>query len=165
MDVWWKWARRQADCCHCNLPIAVSSPMVIKKLWRKGDENNRRVNIRFYYHPECYMAEGFDYLTMNPYTAGTRKRGPKSSLTPEQQRARRLILMRRASLLQRKRKLKSPYPDRLLMEARIDEKLTDLMIEIAPLGGIPTSWLKVEVDKSSVGGKESSPNDGGHNPS
>ena len=142
MDVWWTWNKRQADCCYCKQPITVATPMVVKKLCRKGDVDSRRINLTFYMHPECYMVEGFDYLLMNPYSSGVSRRGPKSVLTPEQRRQRRLILMRRASLVQRKKKLKTVYPDRLLLEAKLDEQLVDLMVEIAPVGGVPVSWLQ-----------------------
>jgi len=128
--------------------------MVIKKLWRKGDETSRRINLLFYYHPECYMVEGLEYLQMNPYTPGLHKRGPKTTLTPDQQRQRKLILMRRASLIQRKKKLKVKYPDRLLFEAKIDQQLIDLMVEIAPLGGIPISWLTTQPSTTSEVGQQ-----------
>jgi hypothetical protein len=116
--------------------------MVVKNLWRKGDANSRKINLKFYYHPDCNTAAGLDYLNQHPYTSGSHKRGPKRTvLTPEQQHQRYLLLRRKASLEQRKRKLKAEFPDRLLKEANIDEKIADLMIEIAGVGGIPNSWI------------------------
>ena len=142
MDVWFAWCKRPADCNWCHKPIEHCTPMVVKKLWRKGDEGSRKINLKFYFHPDCNTASGLDYLNLHPYTSGPNKRGPKKSpLTDEQKHQRLLILRRKASLEQRKKKLKSGFPDRVLREAHLDEKIADLMLEIAPLGGIPHSWI------------------------
>ena len=142
MDVWYSWCKRSAECNWCHKPIDTASPIVVKKLWRKGDPGSRRINLKFYYHPQCAMDEGMDYLATHPYTSGPHKRGPKSSILSEDDKLQRLKLLRRkASLDQRKKKLKMDYPDRLLKEAHIDEKIADLMIEIAQVGGIPHSWI------------------------
>jgi len=81
MDVWFTWCKRTAKCKWCEKPILVATPMVMKRLWRKGNPDSRKINLTFYYHPQCSLAEGMDYLEQHPYVAGL-KRGPKkSSLT------------------------------------------------------------------------------------
>lgn len=143
MDVWFTWCRRPATCCYCKEQVETTTPMVVKKMWRKGDENSRRVNLIFYYHPLCHYVEGLDYLMMHPYTCGE-KRGPKQvmQLTPEDARSRYLLLRKKASLEQRKRELKAHFPDRELHCAQIDLEIMSVWTEIAQVGGIPKSWLK-----------------------
>lgn len=144
MDVWFSWCHRKATCPWCNKPIEKATPMVVKKLWRKGDPDSRKFNLWFYYHPECYLAEGLDYLKMNPYVARGEKRGPKPKLvelTTIQQKRRLWLLRKHGELLQRRKLLKTPYPDRILFETRINNQLFDLMVEIAQIGGIPEKWV------------------------
>lgn len=141
-DVWFTWNKRRAECCYCNQAIEVATPMIVTKLWRKGDAENRRINLTFYKHMECFMMEGMAHLIANPYTPGNNKRGPKSKLTPEQQVARRKLLLAMGSLRQQLKKIKADYPDSLLNEARIRERMANLIVEASVLGGVPKSWLE-----------------------
>ncbi len=63
-------------------------------------------------------------------------------LEPKQKRQRYILLRRKAALDQRIRNLKSDYPDRILVEARIQMKIAELIIEITPLGGVPKRWVE-----------------------
>ena len=142
MDIWFKWCQKPggATCNWCEKTIERATPMVVTRLWRKGDENSRRWNITKYYHPECYLAQGLDYLERNPFSSkvGGSK---KMELKPYARKYRLKLLRKKASLVQRKQRLKIPYPDRVLYEARIDEQIAGLAAQIATVGGIPKSWL------------------------
>lgn len=137
-NVYMKWSQRIATCRWCKEPVKAGTPVVCVYFWNKGTEG-RRWNNHYFYHPQCWITQGLDYLKMNPYTPYIRHK--KSPLTDEQRKQRYLILRRKAALDQRKRNLKAEYPDRTLIEARIDIQITELMLEIVPIGGIPPKWL------------------------
>jgi hypothetical protein len=142
MDVWFSWAKRPANCAYCKQPINTGEPSVVKKLWRRGNEDSRKINLTFHYHPECHYVEGLEYLTMNPYNPGE-KRGPKVVGLCEEDYKRRLqLLQKKASLEQRKKKLKGSLPDHELRVAQINLDIMSLMAEIAQVGGIPKNWLR-----------------------
>jgi len=63
-------------------------------------------------------------------------------LTPEQKKLRHTIMTRKASIEQRRRNLKPTSKNRLLIEARLDIQIAQLMVEIAPIGGIPKKWIE-----------------------
>ena len=134
------WCHRTATCKWCDKPIEAGTPMVSVYFWNKGQEDKRKWNVRQFYHPQCWVDQGLDYLKMNPYVPYERHK--KSTLT-KKQKARRLILLnRKAALDQRKRNLKSTYPDRDLIEARINTQIAELMVEMTKVGGIPPKWLE-----------------------
>lgn len=125
----------------------MATPAVMVFFWNKGQEGKRSFNVKQYYHPQCWMDQGMDYLTLHPYVAvGTKSsnnvRGPKCNLTDEQKVIRRKLWCKRASLIQRKKRLKTPYPDNALMLADIESKLCGVMLEIAEVGGIPKKWIE-----------------------
>lgn len=133
------WAQRKAQCQYCPEPVEAGTPLVTVFFWNKGQEDKRKWNVKQYFHPDCWVANGLDYLKMNPYVPYARSR--KLPLTTKQNKKRVLILKRKAALDQRKRNLKSGYPDRVLVEARIDRQIAELMVQIASVGGIPPTWL------------------------
>ena len=141
MDVWVTWCKRTAKCRYCDKDIEKATAMVVGKIWRKGSDN-RRWNIKLFWHLQCWVTQATEYLVANPYVARGYRGGPKLELSEEDARTRYLLLRRKAELEQRKRKLVSPYPDRLLVEARLDEKIVGIMEEIVKVGGIPKKWLK-----------------------
>lgn len=142
MDVWFTHCQRKAKCKWCEQPIEKATPMVITRLWRKGDENSRRWNITNYYHPNCYLAQGMDYLETHPYSPRGNRGRPKIQLSEEDKRKRYLLLRRKAALEQRKRKLKTSYPDNALMIARIDTQIIEICMEITLVGGVPKGWVE-----------------------
>jgi hypothetical protein len=110
--------------------------------WNKGSDG-RRFNTKQYFHPQHWLDKGMDYLRMNPYTAGNR-RGPKPRLTlTYEQKAERLRLLRtKATLEQRKRQLDISRPDYLAAVTALEIKVLDTIQAIAPLGGVPPSWME-----------------------
>ena len=134
------WCQRQAKCYYCEDLVEAGTPLVTVSFWNKGSEEHKGFNTKQYYHPQCWVKQGLDYLERNPYVPY--KRGKVLNITPEQKVRRNILLRRKCSLDQRKRNLRSDYPDKLLVEARIDRKIVDLMLEIASVGGIPKRWLE-----------------------
>lgn len=139
-NVTMRWSRKSAICRWCDKPVEVSTPMVVVFFWNKGGEGRRSFNVKHYYHPQCWVEQGLDYLRMNPYIP--HKRGPKPKLGAEDRRKRFLLVRRKNALEQRKRKLKAEYPDRVLLEAKIDEQIMDIVLEVIKLGGVPKTWVE-----------------------
>lgn len=132
------WCQRQAKCSWCTDPIKLATPMVNVFYWNKGTPDHKGFNTRYYYHPDCWIEQGLDYLKRNPFVSAHQPRLP---LTDEQKKARNKLLNRWSSLNQQIRNIKVDYPERVLEEARLEKRKVDLMLEIAPLGGIPKKWL------------------------
>jgi len=135
------WCKRKATCKWCEQLIEAGGPMVTVFFWNKGADGHRW-NVKLYYHPQCWVKQGLDYLKMNPYVPYVRKR--KLELSKEDSKYRYILLRRKAALDQRKRNLKTEFPDRVLMEARIDAKIAGIMIEIVKVGGVPKKWANTE---------------------
>lgn len=114
--------------------------MVTVFFWNKGSPDHKGFNTRQYYHPQCWIDQGLDYLKLNPYVPFARSR--VLPITPEERVQRNILLRRKCSLEQRRRALRVDHPERLLKEARLDRQVAQLMVEIAPLGGIPSGWLE-----------------------
>lgn len=139
MDVWMTWAKRKAKCRYCGELVVKATPMVTGKLWRKGNPESRKINIRFYWHPQCWIKQGLDYLKEHPYYAGNRGR-KKLNLTPEESKLRYKLLRKYAALRQRITKLASEYPDNVLPILRIEKQMAETAKEIKKVGGIPAKW-------------------------
>ena len=139
-NVFMYWCQHKAKCRWCEQDVVAGTPVIQVYYWNKGNEDNRKWNIKRYYHPQCWIDQGLDYLKMNPYVPYQRK--PKSKLTDKQRELRYKLLRQKASIDQRKRGLKSEYPDRVLDEARLDEQVSKIMVQIAKVGGIPKKWLE-----------------------
>ena len=133
------WCLRQANCHYCETLVEAGTPLVTVFFWNKGTEEHKGFNSKFYYHPTCWVNQGLEYLRNNPYVPYKRTR--TLPITQEQRVQRNILLRRKCSLDQRKRNLKMDFPDRVLVEARIDTQIVELMLEIAPIGGIPKRWL------------------------
>ena len=133
--------QRRAKCEWCPEYVEAGEPLVTVFFWNKGTEEHKGFNVKRYYHPDCWVAQGLDYLKRNPYVPYIRKK--KLELTAEQSKQRYSILRRKAAIDQRKRNLNGDFPDKELEEARLNVKITELMLEIAPIGGIPKKWLNM----------------------
>jgi len=140
------WSNRIAQCEWCPESIVAGTPLVTVFFWNKGSPEHKGFNVKKYYHPNCWVAQGLDYLERNPYVPYIRKK--KMELTPEQSKQRYSILRRKAAIDQRIRDA-SNRPDVLLIEARLNIKITELMLEIAPIGGIPKKWLDINLSQHS----------------
>jgi len=135
-----RWCKKSAICRWCNKPIEIATPMVTVFFWNKGNEERRGWNTTWYFHPQHWIDQGLDYLSLNPYVP--HKRGPKPKLSEEDRRTRFLLVRRFHALQQRKQKLKADYPDRLLIEARISRQAAEIIVEMIRVGGVPKSWAK-----------------------
>lgn len=111
--------------------------MVAVFFWNKGADG-RRWNYQRCYHPECWLKQGYDYLDRNPYvpTAGR----PKLKLTEEQGRERYLIIRRYHALVQRFNQLGAEAE--LIKTLELECRMSDLMLEIQKVGGVPKKWLE-----------------------
>ena len=140
------WCHHTAKCRWCEQPIKPGIGMVTVFFWNKRKEaDNRKWNITHYYHPECWLEQGLDYLRKNPYVPHTRwdlTTKKDSPLTDEQRKYRYILLRRKAALDQRLRNLKPDNPDRTLYEARIGASIANIMVEILEYGGVPKKWLR-----------------------
>ena len=139
-----RWCQKKATCQWCPEEIVVGSPMVAVLFWNKGNPDSRRWNVQKCYHPQCWVDQGLDYLSRNPYVPPIKgKRGRKSLLCLEDRRKRFLLVRRFHALEQRKKNIKAPYPDNLLVEERLTKQMVDIMLDVALLGGIPKSWAEL----------------------
>ena len=132
------WCNRTAKCEWCPTSIMAGKPMVVVFFWNKGSETHKGFNVKKYYHPQCWIEQGLDYLGKNPYVPYIRKK--RLELTPEQSKRRYILLRRKAAIDQRRRALEN-NPDRVILETVLDIKIIELMMEIAKVGGIPKKWL------------------------
>ena len=135
------WCQRKARCKYCPNLIESGTPLVTVFYWNKGTPKHKGFNTKFYYHPDCWVKQGLDYLSKNPYVPVYRGAKPLP-LTPEERAGRNILLRRKCSLEQRRRAIPANSPRQQLLEARLDTKVAELMLEIAPLGGIPKKWLE-----------------------
>jgi len=129
------WCHRVARCKWCENDIVAGTPMVSVFFWNKGNEEKRGWNSKYYYHPDCWVSQGLDYLDRNPYVPYPGRK--RVEMEPEMKSKRLKILRRKASLEQRRRNTEDP-----LMLAHIETQIAGLLPEIAEAGGIPKSWLE-----------------------
>jgi len=139
-NVTMRWCRKQAKCRWCEQPIEIGTPLVAVVFWNKGNPESRKWNSYQYFHPQCWVDQGLDYLNRNPFVP--HKRGRKITLSDEDRRKRFLLVRRFHALEQRKKKIKAGYPDNVLIEARLDRQMVEIMLDMAILGGIPKSWVE-----------------------
>ncbi len=138
-NVTMKWCINHATCQHCNTYVEAGTPLVTVFFWNRGGPDHKGYNVKKYYHPQCWIEQGLDYLKANPYIRHTPKK--KLNLTSEESELRYKLLKRKASIDQRLRGLDMEYPDNLLVEARLRQNIIELMLQIAVVGGIPKKWL------------------------
>jgi len=139
-NVTMRWCRKQATCRWCNKPIEIGTPIVAVLFWNKGNPDSRRWNVQICYHPQCWVDQGLDYLNRNPFVP--HRRGVKSKLSEEDRKKRYLLVRRFHALEQRKKNSKLDYPDNLLMDSRLTKQMTDIMLDMVKVGGIPKSWVE-----------------------
>ncbi len=132
------WCQRRAKCAFCPNQIEAGTPLVTVTFWKKG-ENDRKWNVKNYYHPDCWVAQGLDYLKQNPYIPYQRHK--ETTLTTTQKARRTKLLRTKASIEQRRRNLKPDNPSHALTVARMDRQIAEMMVEMTKIGGIPEKWL------------------------
>lgn len=133
------WCKRKAKCRYCPESIVKGTPMVTGKLWRKGNPDSRKINLRFYWHPQCWVKQGLDHLSLHPYSGGNRGR-KQLKLSEEDSKLRYKLLRRYAALRQRITKLASTYPDNIFPILRIETQMKETASQIDKVGGIPPKW-------------------------
>ena len=136
-NVTFRWARKQAQCQWCEKPVKVGTALVAVFFWNKGADG-RRWNIQHCYHPECWLAQGFDYLERNPYVPYKRSR--ELDLTAKDKKLRHILLRRYHSILQRLNRLDNGAEP--IKAIRLECQMADLMLEIRKVGGVPKKWLE-----------------------
>lgn len=137
-NVTMRWCVKKSTCKWCVQPIDNGTPVVTVFFWNKGNPENRRWNRSYSYHPQCWVEQGLDYLSRNPYVPQHREKKPTLC---EEDRRKRFLLIRRFHKAEQMRKGGS-FPDNLLAEARLTQQMIDIMLEVATLGGVPKSWAE-----------------------
>jgi len=134
------WCPKSAKCPWCEQDTVVATPVVM--VYFNNRREGKKYNVKKIYHPDCWLAQGLDYLKMNPYSAKGNRGRPTKNMSVEDKSIRLKLLQKKAALEQEKKRLKTPYPERLLLESKLDEKIAAVMLEIAGKGGIPKKWLE-----------------------
>lgn len=134
LDVWVTHAKRDANCGFCPEKVVMGSPeLVTRSRRRMGGRTFTRVKM---YHPECWMAQGMQYLDTHPYVPKLGR--PRLNLSLEDRAARKKLLMQHGQYLYRYRK----YMEEGRVVPAVEQylKAVQLREEIEPLGGVPRSW-------------------------
>ena len=139
MNVWMTWCKKRTKCHYCPEPIEKGTPIV--KCRTIKDSDGVKLTYFMYFHPKCWLENGYDYLRQNPYNPGLRGR-KRLLLSKEDSEKRYRLLRQHSALRQRLRNITSKYPDYVLVEARIHARMAELMVQIASVGGIPPKWLE-----------------------
>jgi len=141
MDIWMTWTKRKTKCKYCEQPIITATPMVTGRLYKKAAGKN--ISLRFYWHPQCWLEQGINYLSLHPYTATGRGR-KKLGLEPAAKRQRYLLLRRHAALTQRIWRIKEGkgFPDNVLKIIGLEAGQKELAAQIELVGGIPKKWKR-----------------------
>lgn len=145
-NVTMKWCQTHTKCDWCPKHIESGEPMVFVFFWNKGNQEGKRgFNVKKYYHPDCWVEQGLDYLKRNPYISS--HKGRKAiPLTDEERLKRKRLLNRKSSLDQRLRELDPEHKHYGIKRARIQTRIAELIVEIAPVGGVPSKWLEEDKD-------------------
>jgi len=137
VDIWMTWCKRKAVCHFCAKDILVRDPMVTGKLWRTK-EGLIKWCLRYYWHPQCWLEEGYVYLGKTRYSSGNRGRKP-NPIPRDEKIVRVKILRRHAAFTQRIRAaMDEGNVDNVL---RLYASMQKLNTEIEQYGGIPDKWL------------------------
>ena len=137
------WCRKKSNCKWCEQPIEQATPVVTVFFWNKGNDNNRRWNVKQFYHPECWIKQGLDYLSRNPFVSKQKGRSGRKTTMCEEDRRKRFLLVRRFhALYQRRNNIDMNYPDNLITEANLTQQMVDLIVEATTLGGVPKGWVE-----------------------
>lgn len=115
--------------------------MVRVFFWNKGNPDIRRWNRTDFYHPDCWIKQGLDYLKLNPFVS--KRQGALVQLSEEDKRTRFLLIRKFHALQQRKRIIKAEFPNKLLVESRIDKRVAEIVLEMLKVGGVPKSWSRL----------------------
>jgi len=137
--------RRKCKCAYCPEEITVGQPMVVGII-TYGLSKNYKTKWKkvLHWHPKCWLEQGLARLEREPYISNKPGR-PKRDLDPVTKQLRLSALMRRASIIQRIRKLtESGNMDLKTIDkiVHLGEMLDKIKEEMVNLGGVPSKWLK-----------------------
>ena len=138
-NVTMRWCVKKSICKWCEQPIDNGTPMVSVVFWNRGNPESRKWNSYSKYHPRCWVDQGLDYLSRNPYVPQIREHKPKLC---EEDRRKRFLLVRKFHKAGQQRKNCGSFPDNLLVESGLTQQMVDIMLEVATLGGVPKSWAE-----------------------
>jgi len=146
MDIRIVRCKKVTKCGHCSTIIEKLEPMVVGRLYKNTykEDGRRHWTLRYYWHPQCWVEQALAYLDSPEAERFEAKRGRKPiQLSPEDKAARFKILARRARVVQRlHEELEKPECQRSLDRIiHLGSQLEAQKEDIAPLGGVPKSWL------------------------
>lgn len=164
MDIWMTWCKRRSACAEkCGEEILAGTPMIMGKMWRKGS-SERKWNMVFRWHPECWMRAARAYLEKNPYVPTVKKIGARGTLQlTDKEKLTRLSQQRRYGSLLYRYNHEYDIPRKMKLAA----KMLHVGMEIDRIGGIPESWVDqlmecVAITDASIGVPEETVKDGEH---
>lgn len=149
MNIWLKICKKVVRCHYCLEDITTKEYMVFG-VWReKGtDGNSKGYTRRYHWHAKrprdgqcCWLVQSLERLEREPQVE---RRGRKKLLLPQEDREKRLCILRQRARLKQKIKLLflSETDERDIEQIiSVGRKLEELRQRIEPLGGIPKSWL------------------------
>jgi len=138
-NVTMRWCVKKSTCKWCEQSIDRGTPIVSVVFWNKGNEESRKWNYYAKYHPQCWVAQGLDYLSRNPYVPQHRVKKPTLS---DEDKRKRYLLVRKFHKAIQLRKNCANYPDGVLTEIRLTQQMVEIMLEAVTLGGVPKKWAE-----------------------
>lgn len=140
MNVWIRVTRKRAKCNYCNQMIETGEYQVICRYFMKLKHSARTWIKEMHFHakdPYCWVDRAVAELSTRPYIENRGK--TPLPINDEQREARKKLLQRRASVIQRinKEMETARRPDKLIHLTDMLEKFAE---EIKLQGGLPISW-------------------------
>ncbi len=150
MKTSFSYAKGSGKCSYCPVPIEVGEPVVVGRL--PVNNNGKFFYARKRWHPNCFVEQGLQWLSLHPGEPVTKGR-PKSvtaTLPVDDKLARLSLLRRHATTSQRlRREMEKEWPNYEVI-TRLTERLDKLRLEVELVGGAPKSWLpKIEEELNS----------------
>ena len=144
MDVWITTCRKKSKCAYCEQDIIKESHMVVGKYWRKINPAGESVAIRWTlkrrWHIECWVENGkIQADTVSAQRSDTRGR-PRLVLSDNDRLMRNRLMVRRAVVVYRIRKVQEANPYDIDALVKLGSKLYDIKEKIGKYGGAPKSW-------------------------
>lgn len=154
IDIWLDRCNRTIECSYCGEDIVNGDIEVFGRYWQRrtkeGGSTVRWVKT-FHWHAQkmienqqvqcCWLKQALESLALHPHIE---TRGRRSMVLPVEQKAARLkILQKRARIIQviveeTGKPVHLQSIDRII---RLGSQLESLKEQIAPLGGVPKTWL------------------------
>lgn len=144
MDIWAKRVGRIAHCrCGCGQTMAAGEIAIVGSTRKQSHKDGKMWIRKLYWIPDHWLAQAVQSVDRTPHIES---RGRKRLLmSPEDKVARQKIIMKKASVVQRIRKLRE-NGDGELSENNLGklmhygELINQYKVELEVLGGVPKSW-------------------------